>query len=40
MDCQSDATPETVVAVRLSFDQAFVTHHRVVYRYAYALTPD
>jgi RNA polymerase sigma factor (sigma-70 family) len=40
MDCQSDATPETVVAVRLSFDQAFVTHHRAVYRYAYALTRD
>lgn len=40
MDCQSEATPETVVTVRLSFDQAFVAHHRVVYRYAYALTRD
>lgn len=40
MDCQSEATPESVVTVRLSFDQAFVAHHRVVYRYACALTRD
>jgi len=40
MDCQSDAFPETVADVRLSFDEAFVAHHRVVYRYAYALTRD
>jgi RNA polymerase sigma factor (sigma-70 family) len=40
MDCQSDATAETVEGVRLSFDDAFVAHHRVVYRYAYALTRD
>jgi len=40
MDCQSDASPGTVADVRLSFDEAFVAHHRVVYRYAYALTRD
>jgi len=40
MDCQSDAAPQTVAAVRLSFDEAFVAHHRVVYRYAYAITRD
>lgn len=40
MDCQSDATTQTVEDVRLSFDEAFVAHHRVVYRYAYALTRD
>ena len=42
MDCQSEAAKETgretVVAVRLSFEQAFELHHRVVYRYACALT--
>jgi RNA polymerase sigma-70 factor (ECF subfamily) len=40
MDCQSDAATQTVGDVRLSFDEAFVAHHRVVYRYAYALTRD
>jgi RNA polymerase sigma factor (sigma-70 family) len=40
MDRQSDATTQTVEDIRLSFDEAFVTHHRVVYRYAYALTRD
>jgi RNA polymerase sigma-70 factor, ECF subfamily len=40
MNCQSDASPGTVADVRLSFDEAFVAHHRVVYRYAYALTRD
>ena len=40
MDCQSDAARGTVADVRLSFDEAFVAHHRVVYRYAYALTRD
>jgi len=44
MDRQSDAAPNTVMDVvaagRLSLDEAFVAHHRVVYRYAYALTRD
>jgi RNA polymerase sigma factor (sigma-70 family) len=40
MDCQSDTAAQTVEGVRLSFDEAFVAHHRVVYRYAYALTRD
>lgn len=40
MDCQSDTASQTVGVVRLSFDEAFVAHHRVVYRYAYALTRD
>jgi RNA polymerase sigma-70 factor (ECF subfamily) len=40
MDCQSDAAAQAVGDVRLSFDEAFVAHHRVVYRYAYALTRD
>ncbi len=40
MDCQSDASTGTIADVRLSFDEAFVAHHRVVYRYAYALTRD
>jgi RNA polymerase sigma-70 factor (ECF subfamily) len=40
MDCQSDASAGTVADVRLSFDEAFVAHHRVVYRYAHALTRD
>jgi RNA polymerase sigma-70 factor (ECF subfamily) len=40
MDGQSDATPETVVTVRLSFDQVFALHHRAVYRTAYALMHD
>jgi RNA polymerase sigma factor (sigma-70 family) len=40
MDGQSEAGSETVVAVRLDFEQAFTAHHRVVYRYAYALTRD
>jgi RNA polymerase sigma-70 factor (ECF subfamily) len=43
-DRQSDASPDSIVdagvAVRLSFDQAFVAHYRRVYRYAYALTCD
>src|SRR5262245_58528376 len=40
MDCQSDASSGTVAEVRLSFDEAFVANHRVVYRYAYGLTRD
>ena len=40
MDCQSGGASEAVAAVSVSFDQAFVRHHRVVYRYAYALTHD
>ncbi|MGH9755419.1 MAG: sigma-70 family RNA polymerase sigma factor [Blastocatellia bacterium] len=44
MDRQLDAAPDSVMdmvaAGRLSFDEAFVAHHRVVYRYAYALTRD
>src|SRR5262245_2949747 len=43
-DRQSDAAPDSVtdsvVAARLSFDQAFLAHYRRVYRYAYALTCD
>lgn len=39
-ECQPDAPAETVGAERLSFDQAFVVHHRVVYRYACGLTRD
>jgi RNA polymerase sigma-70 factor (ECF subfamily) len=40
MDCQSNAAAQTAEGVRLSFDEAFVAHHRVVYRYAYGLTRD
>jgi RNA polymerase sigma-70 factor (ECF subfamily) len=40
MDCQSKAAAQAVEDVRLSFDEAFVAHHRVVYRYAHALTRD
>src|SRR5262245_41174764 len=40
MDCQSEATSESAGTVRLSLDQAFVAHHRAVYRYACALTHD
>jgi len=39
-DRQSDASSQTVDAIRLSFDQAFAAHSRKVYRYAYALTCD
>jgi RNA polymerase sigma-70 factor (ECF subfamily) len=39
-ECQTDAPVETVAAERLSFDQAFIVHHRAVYRFAYALTRD
>ncbi len=40
MDSQSETAPQEVAEVRLSFDEAFVAHHRVVYRYACALTRD
>lgn len=40
MECQSDTTAQAVEDVRLSFDEAFAAHHRMVYRYAYALTHD
>jgi RNA polymerase sigma factor (sigma-70 family) len=40
MDGQSETTARAVEDARLSFDEAFVAHHRVVYRYAYALTRD
>lgn len=40
MNGQSEAGSETVVAVRLDFEQAFTAHHRVVYRYACSLTRD
>lgn len=39
-DCQSDATSVPEAATRLSFEQAFAAHHRLVYRYAAALTRD
>jgi RNA polymerase sigma factor (sigma-70 family) len=39
-DSQTPANQETVVTVRLDFEQAFAAHHRVVYRYACALTRD
>jgi len=39
-DCQSDATAVPEAATRLSFEQAFAAHHRLVYRYAAALTRD
>lgn len=35
--CSTAAAQDTV---RLSFDEVFAAHHRVVYRYAYALTRD
>jgi RNA polymerase sigma-70 factor (ECF subfamily) len=35
--CSTAAAQGTV---RLSFDEAFAAHHRIVYRYAYALTRD
>ncbi|HEU4390586.1 MAG TPA: sigma-70 family RNA polymerase sigma factor [Blastocatellia bacterium] len=37
---QPGASGERVAAEHLSFDQAFIMHHRVVYRYAYGLTRD
>jgi RNA polymerase sigma factor (sigma-70 family) len=40
MDCPAEAATETRAAVRLDFEQAFELHHRVVYRYAAALTRD
>jgi RNA polymerase sigma-70 factor (ECF subfamily) len=40
MERQSETAAQTVEDGRLSFDEAFVSHHRVVYRYAYALTRD
>ncbi|MEP7274156.1 MAG: sigma-70 family RNA polymerase sigma factor [Acidobacteriota bacterium] len=40
MDSQSKPSDETVVAVRLDFEQAFTAHHRVAYRYACALVHD
>jgi RNA polymerase sigma-70 factor (ECF subfamily) len=40
MDCQSETAAQTAEDGRLSFDEAFVANHRVVYRYAYALTRD
>ncbi|MGH9838825.1 MAG: sigma-70 family RNA polymerase sigma factor [Blastocatellia bacterium] len=39
-DWQSDATAERDAAKRLSFEQAFAAHHRLVYRYAVSLTRD
>lgn len=39
-DSQLQANQEAVVTVRLDFEQAFTAHHRVVYRYACALTRD
>ena len=39
-DWQSDATAEQEAAERLSFEQAFAAHHRLVYRYAAAVTRD
>jgi RNA polymerase sigma factor (sigma-70 family) len=39
-ECQADAPAETAGTQRLSFDQAFIIHHRVVYRYACGLTRD
>jgi RNA polymerase sigma-70 factor, ECF subfamily len=38
-ECQSGAT-EPVAAERLSFDQAFIVHHRLVFRYACGLVRD
>lgn len=40
MDCQAEAVTEMGMAARLNFEQAFELHHRVVYRYAAALTRD
>ncbi len=37
---QSEAGSETVATVRLDFEQAFMAYHRVVHRYACALTRD
>jgi RNA polymerase sigma factor (sigma-70 family) len=37
---QTNASTDTEAAVELSFEQAFDAHHRLVYRYAAALTRD
>ena len=37
-DWQSDAAAEQEATTRLSFEQAFAAHHRLVYRYALGLT--
>lgn len=39
-DWQSEATAKPDAAERLSFEQAFAAHHRLLYRYAVALTRD
>ena len=39
-DWESDAAAERGAAARLDFEQAFAAHHRLVYRYAAALTRD
>jgi RNA polymerase sigma factor (sigma-70 family) len=40
IDWQSDAASDIDATVRLNFEQAFVAHHRLVYRYATSLTRD
>lgn len=40
MNSQTRASDDAAWVVRLDFEQAFTTHHRVVYRYAYGLTRD
>lgn len=37
---QTEASPEDAAVTRLSFEQAFAAHHRLVYRYALSLTRD
>ena len=39
-ECQSGATDDPVAAERLSFDQAFIVHHRLVFRYACGMVRD